>query len=157
MRRGGRSGSHRLRSSPAQLAQALKVLNLYFDNNDIEQQRHRETGITKTGNNMELKDIAISKLRLRKIWKPISQKSTKRISSDFGKPVFARNRKSCKLLDCVRIVGNRENKKSESRNRNHKIWITRKVISQNRRNEFREISGNRFLRETGNVANCSIL
>ena len=73
MRRGGRSGSHRLRSSPAQLAQALKVLNLYFDNNDIEQQRHRETGITKTGNNMELKDIAISKLRLREIWKPISQ------------------------------------------------------------------------------------
>ena len=114
MRRGGRSGSHRLRSSPAQLAQALKVLNLYFDNNDIEQQRHRETGITKTGNNMELRDIAITKLGLCEIRKNDFAKIDETSFARFRKPVFARSRKRCKLLDCVIIVGNRESKKSES-------------------------------------------
>ena len=62
MRRGGRSGDHRLRSSPARLAQALKVVNLHFDNNDIAQLGKRETGITKTVNNTDVKEIATTKL-----------------------------------------------------------------------------------------------
>ena len=57
MRPGGRVGRPSPGVTHSRLAQAIHSLDLYSDNHDIPQQGNRETRITKTGNNTDMKAL----------------------------------------------------------------------------------------------------